>query len=1185
MAKQTSRGFALVSSIMITSLLLILAFAMMTLSSTTNRSVDQEAVLLEAQSNARMALMMAIGKLQRYAGNDMRVTAPADIIDESNPPLLGVWKSWEGTNQEQSGNLRGRPKAPEYASKKLEGDESRFVSWLVSGDKETALLSKAKDLVSTSHGGDRVPLLSVGTLGKDSGREVHVVPEIIEGNGAIAWWVSGENQKARIPKPIYSESFTAAEWADLNRSHSVADPEPYILDRILDAPLKGEKSISRNSADIVVKDIEDIPILPSQSFHDLSSSSVGLLTNVATGGWRKDMSLLTEKWDEQPEDGLEFYKLNPTEHLKFNRPVENADYNLEKTMLYHWADYRNGSREFWTKRGPIASWLRIKNYATVYKKMSASGSRMPEMNCQSVYDDQSAARAFPAFHDLRIVPQMARMQVVVSHYSLKGASGKYKPAVMYTPCVTLWNPYNTKIVLNARYEAMPAFTLPLALNHRFSGVGSPSGLAEEYWSVQGQHVASNYTGKSLGVDGLHQLRLAIAGPITLEPGETRIFSPPEGTLQNITEDIRGYNFNLAPGVRLGGGGYYTLDRKLKSLDDKAATELDGSVRVDIDAKFDVPCLSSTRDPKDGFICGTTYQWFLGAGFKGGRSHSWFEVHYLQSDADKLYPPLLNLRGGTLEEFHDEPKPFLSMIMGTRIANYKAVSTKGVVQANPVTDFFASSHNSNRQFYDYYPANNNLLNCPWDFSIISHSAGGDLPESSSNRGYIVTGMTKADGVSRMVAAELPTRPLASLAELSQMQIRGMNPMPPYAANIVGNSDASPILPNDGIVREDNVHRDKQTNEQQDDSYCANQVLFDDWFFSSIAPRPEGFGGTGGLTLADNYKKFLLGEHSLTNRAYFPIGVDQVSSQQDADKLYDKEVEPAESWRTIASRLEVEGMFNVNSTSVKAWRALLGHARNKKVPHMMRDGSVSLSGEEDYAYSRTSVAGDRSAGSAPEIVGEFADSTEFTGYRVFTDGMLDSLAEKIVKQVRLRGPFLSLSEFVNRQLSDDEDLAIGGAIQVALNELTAESSNNPFKVMQDLSVASEGKPSLPDPNKPDDPTATIDHPDSGYLFPKAAEGHNTYGLPGWTRQADILRPLAPILSARDDTFTIRAYGDSRGAGGKVLARAWCEAVVKRSREYVNTKDEADITGVPTEQANVLYGRRFKIVNFKWLNADEI
>jgi hypothetical protein len=73
---------------------------------------------------------------------------------------------------------------------------------------------------------------------------------------------------------------------------------------------------------------------------------------------------------------------------------------------------------------------------------------------------------------------------------------------------------------------------------------------------------------------------------------------------------------------------------------------------------------------------------------------------------------------------------------------------------------------------------------------------------------------------------------------------------------------------------------------------------------------------------------------------------------------------------------------------------------------------------------------------------------------------------------------------------------------------------------------------------------------YQFPAAAAGYSTYGLPGWIRQADILRPLAPILSVRDDTFTIRAYGDARDAQGRILAHVVCEAVVRRTRDFCSS-----------------------------------
>ena len=106
-----------------------------------------------------------------------------------------------------------------------------------------------------------------------------------------------------------------------------------------------------------------------------------------------------------------------------------------------------------------------------------------------------------------------------------------------------------------------------------------------------------------------------------------------------------------------------------------------------------------------------------------------------------------------------------------------------------------------------------------------------------------------------------------------------------------------------------------------------------------------------------------------------------------------------------------------------------------------------------------------------------------------------------------------------------------------------------------------------------------------FPEAAVGKSTYGLPGWTRQADVLRPIAPILSARDDTFTIRAYGDARNAAGKITSRATCEAVVRRVRDFVDPSDAAEITTLPKSAANQFFGRRYQIVSFRWLSSARI
>ena len=71
--------------------------------------------------------------------------------------------------------------------------------------------------------------------------------------------------------------------------------------------------------------------------------------------------------------------------------------------------------------------------------------------------------------------------------------------------------------------------------------------------------------------------------------------------------------------------------------------------------------------------------------------------------------------------------------------------------------------------------------------------------------------------------------------------------------------------------------------------------------------------------------------------------------------------------------------------------------------------------------------------------------------------------------------------------------------------------------------------------------IDFPYSA--APYASGRNNATGVPLEINQANILLPLAPKLSARSDTFRIRAYGEVRDADDNIIASATCEAVVQR------------------------------------------
>jgi hypothetical protein len=232
---------------------------------------------------------------------------------------------------------------------------------------------------------------------------------------------------------------------------------------------------------------------------------------------------------------------------------------------------------------------------------------------------------------------------------------------------------------------------------------------------------------------------------------------------------------------------------------------------------------------------------------------------------------------------------------------------------------------------------------------------------------------------------------------------------------------------------------------------------------------------------------------------------------------------------------------------------------------------------------------------------------TGFASLTDQQIDRLASEIVNQVRARGPFLSLSEFVNRQLmaplDNAQDTTLRGALQAALEVVQQQDVREKVSAKRVYSVnaARVGKPTTPyyigtEVNPKLNPAGfPVD-----YISPLASVGNSSEGLPGWPRQADLLRRLAPIMSVRDETFTVRSLGEVMTAEGN--ARAWCEAVYQRVPEYVDPRiepwkapmgDFIPDRGVYPESpgrafpymANALFGRRLKLVSFRWLRADEI
>ncbi len=1145
-------------------LLTIIAVGLLSLGSISLRSSGSALEIARARANARMSLILAIGELQKQTGLDTRVTARADILAERNPPVLGVWRSWEGTNHTATGPSAGRPISPgsDYRTVK----DGRFLAWLTSGNP--AALTHPNTPPDARPGSGKVALVGPGTVGADPSRanlQIHLAPSIISSGaitGAGAWWIGGENQKARLPKPYEPLNDTPAGWSALAKSHSPADPGVFRMESLLTDAAPANRAISLGQSDLIVPRQGDLDA-SAEFFHDLSATSTGLLTNTATGGWRKDFSLLTENWNLVPKTNQPFFRVAPGQDLLYNIPTA-GNHRPTRSLLYPWSGYRAAGIPIY-EHGAVSSWENLRDWATLYKSMSASGTAITSRSFRIDPPAGSSADNFNFLHRVRIIPVIARVQWLFSHTAGPAPAttppappNSLQPRLLATPVVTLWNPYNVSIRSSPMKLKIPA-PLPNAFRFNVNGVQNQnwnSLLPAENTSPP--YVALHLTGQDALAATRSPFTYEINSAYTFRPGETLVLSPSVPAVAAASVAV------LQPGFRKQGGHFFPL------LNDQGAPlVMPSSANVQVEAKFDTIQENGTNiGPAKGV--GVYLDMEI-----GNARHLVYRMVYKPEVAAVVYPALTGLAQATLSQSQADPQPFLTTIFGARTASRTHLAAKGLVQTSPLVNYTVMGF---KDIVEYnlqwdYPGTDHPVNSPFDYSFERLSgAGGDAYPNSNpaNQGFIVTGFQSADGLSRCILAELPTRPVQSLAELQNWDLRYENPIPPYAFNIIGNSDATPLLPANAVFNAANSSLGPR-DLQQDDFYCANHVLFDDWFVSSIAPKPVNLGvPAGSETLRRTFADFVSGVDPLPNRPYQALPADSSAARTPGgvDRLFTDHVGRADSWRTIASRLDVEGMFNVNSTSVKAWRALLGHARNQRTAFVTPTGN-SLSGREDHPFSRFSIAGDTAAGTRGSS-GLFGASSEFAGYRRLDEATLDRFAREIVSQIRQRGPFLSLAEFVNRQLSSGE-LALAGTIQAALNALARDPATNPYAVLQGGS-----KPSVANP---------LPVGSAQYAFPEAAVGHNAYGLPGWTRQADVLRPLAPILSARDDTFVIRGYGDARDASGKIIARAVCEAIVRRTRDFVDPVDAAEITTLPGAAANRVFGRRYQIQSFRWLNDSEI
>ena len=287
--------------------------------------------------------------------------------------------------------------------------------------------------------------------------------------------------------------------------------------------------------------------------------------------------------------------------------------------------------------------------------------------------------------------------------------------------------------------------------------------------------------------------------------------------------------------------------------------------------------------------------------------------------------------------------------------------------------------------------------------------------------------------------------------------------------------------------------------------------------------------------------------------------------------------------FAAHILYEGQFNVNSTSKEAWKAVLMSLADRPLTGFNGESapSVHAGGRDEVTLSRHTMVGTSGQGTGP------GSDDSWRGIRTLTAAEIDKLAEEMVRQVKLRGPFLNMSEFVNRRLSDDE-LGVTGALQAAIDWDEFDAGYNGSTSGSGPSINAAFKSSAAMITASDLVTTSLPNA-------RAAYGSRYAGIQGYVMQSDILQGISTSLLVRGDTFTIRAYGESLARDGSVAAKAWCEAVVQRMPEYVDGADDpaqrirnpnlatSDMSIL--EQVNREFGRKFQIVSFRWLSAQEV
>ncbi|MFA6286382.1 MAG: hypothetical protein WC661_03290 [Opitutaceae bacterium] len=1257
---QKRSGFALLITITLLAFLVLLLVSLASLTRVETQVASNGQQLSQARQNALMALNVALGELQKYAGPDQRTTARSDMDAAlaNTSVKSGRWTGIYGRGVAAADtvarnlytDIPSKIATDIAANSDAKGNQAVLLNWLVSGNEGTSFdpstavdangqidrtkapaafaftpssdvagLSATSTALSTNITIANQParlLVGSNSVGTDSASVANYVAAplkditaVAPGLGAApvtvgryAWWVGDEGAKARINLPLAGSNPTLSAAENLQQqSNAFVSSQRAAVELVDGANVEGAADTA--PADAAANrltsydpsattlprllSVGQLDMLGTSStarryrFHDLTAISASVLSDAYAGGLKKDLSALLATGVASPA---------PTDFL-FTPEAEGISPITTRAS---------------TNTYGVPTWGMLRSFVTM---------RVPAMT-RSMYP------RLPSDIETGISPVLTNASVGFQYMADDNAEGTPIRLALF-PLAVLWNPY-TFTLKGAKYEfgVTRRYMGHLQLQARVPDGPpvAPSTDPTPRWRVKETRdflrggglvtggaapigvdpmvpgsgyvdtrdlPANNVVGPTDPANGVYLRFVIDASDVDLEPGQSVVFTLPSGSHTYSAPD------NGSPTNELKRGLSIITYAVMPSACSIGPGEL--NYRITSNGAGNL----ASSPPRTMFSPGNRLQ-----NFTHGEVDAYLgAVGVTGPDGYGLEPGSKGVQKPWYQSISRSVSGGAGAILKDGIT-FPSVPTTGMEPLIAVRGRFSASPTR-------WIAQNNLraplqTRLPLDEGTVPGIAGATVGGSWLGYKAPVGSELVSSGVSLdadMVVSDttlfeyLPDDlPLMSLGQLQHANLSKISTYPSYP---LGNSLADyhfrdsvdPAAPNSGpfpvthdfvgsLVRTDGVVLSSIQNYNApsqlitayyDISYLLNRALWDRYFVSTV-PHV----GTGKISDIPGSVPPILPNVRHVRQA----GV------QDADLL---------DANKAAAGLMVAGGFNINSTSEQAWRAVLGGINRLTYDPVSGSSGAALGAALPRFAKPTSTS--------------VVASEKWQGYRQLSDVQIAQLARNIVAEVRNRGPFVSMSDFVNRRLRDNPDTTsvtlnaderFKGPIQNAIDAAGTLTDSNRLTGTTGINVGTTNLVSAVAPfttqNSSYGANTKWGYSDQNLIRggPANVAPYSTRSAfaPQFLTQGDVLSAIGAGLSARSDTFMIRTYGETVNPSdaGNITGRAWCEAVVQRVVEPVVRKnsnpssaDYNEPAGPSSGQAD--FGRRFKIVSFRWLTATDI